>query len=137
MACEQVESVNRTLSDIGAGDRPIVLVLNKIDLLDSGGIPAVLCSMLPDAVQISALSGANLAELLAAVERVLGARLVHLDVTIPYSEGRLLGAVHEMGRIEHQEHTGQGTRVVGWFPKTLAGQVGAVLAAVPTSEPLA
>jgi GTP-binding protein HflX len=30
---DQIKTVNETLSDIGAGEKPVILVLNKIDLL--------------------------------------------------------------------------------------------------------
>ena len=61
---EQRRVVETVLGEIGAGERPVVCVLNKIDLLEVGTPPPAAD---PEAVSISAHSGEGLPELLATI----------------------------------------------------------------------
>src|SRR6267378_4319898 len=62
-----MRSVDETLEEIGAGDRPRVLVLNKIDLLDEQAREELRLRH-PDAVFVSGATGEGLAELGARIE---------------------------------------------------------------------
>ena len=82
-AAQHVDVVNSVLEDLGAGDTPRVLVLNKMDLLGPGAIedlsmlaPArVLGDSNTPAVMVSALTGDGLGDLMA----VLGESLTELE----------------------------------------------------------
>jgi GTP-binding protein HflX len=69
------------------------------------------------AVPISALTGAGLAELLARVEAELYAALVPLKVTIPYKAGQFISLFHEQGIVEHTEHLETGVLIEGRVPE--------------------
>src|SRR3954464_9587667 len=56
---EMMDAVDYTLQEIGADDRPRLLILNKIDLLDDDA-RTELGFRHPDAVQVSAVTGAGL-----------------------------------------------------------------------------
>ena len=60
-ASQQAASVHQTLADLGVDTRPTITVLNKIDLLEEGEIPAV------DGIPVSAETGQNLETLRAAI----------------------------------------------------------------------
>lgn len=68
---EQMEAVIDVLTDLHIQDKPILTVLNKIDLVkDTYGLREMVANH-PDTVYISALTGDGLKQLLLTIERVL------------------------------------------------------------------
>jgi len=117
----QARAVGDTLEQLSAAHKPMVSALNKIDRLQSAeAMPAEL-KQLPNAVPISAQTGEGLPELLATVEDMLERQMAHISVLIPYSEGQLVDLFHRRGLIEVEEHTEQGTQMIGLIPSELVG----------------
>ena len=127
-AVDQSEAVDLTLREIGAEGKPAVIALNKVDLPVQAGVLQELRTRFPGAIEVSALTGAGLDRLLSAVEAELRYQMVRIDLTIPYSAGDLVVTIHEAGRIEQEEHTETGTRIVGWLPGSLAGHITSAIA---------
>ncbi len=132
---EKVQTVEEVLQEIGAGDRPVILALNKIDLVDPGvylgeegnrfvRTESLLARLGDDyeyVVPISAQQGIGIRDLLAAVEDLLMARMVDIDVVLPYQAGDVLNLWHEQGIVEAQEYTPEGVRVTGKLPRWALG----------------
>ena len=80
----QIEAVEQVLEEIGAGGCPIMLALNKVDVLSND-----ITLQLPDAtaalpmVRVSALKGDGINELLYCISENLLLQFVSLDVLIP------------------------------------------------------
>lgn len=68
---EQMEAVVDVLTDLHIQDKPIVTVLNKIDLVKDTYRLREMVASHPDTVYVSALTGDGLRQLLLTVERVL------------------------------------------------------------------
>lgn len=68
---EQMEAVMDVLTDLHIQDKPIVTVLNKIDLVKDTFPLREMVANYPDTVYVSALTGDGLKQLLLTVERVL------------------------------------------------------------------
>src|SRR5690349_8408440 len=83
---EMLRAVEDTLEEIAAGDRPRLLVLNKVDQLDAEQ-RAELSHRHGDAVQVSALTGEGLGELEQAIEQAFARTLRSVELLLPYSEG--------------------------------------------------
>ena len=112
----QARSVSEILAEIGAAEKPIINVLNKIDRLPGPDAVSSLATEFPASVTISALAGDGLESLLTRVEEVLEVQMVRLDVLIPYEMGDLVALFHRRGLIEREEHTETGTRLTGRVP---------------------
>jgi GTP-binding protein HflX len=112
-------SVEGTLEEIGAGERPRVLVLNKIDLLDEEALDE-LRFRYPDAVLLSGVSGAGLADLEERLEHELAHTLRPLDLLVPYADGGSLAELHELAGEVSREDTAEGVRVHALVPARLA-----------------
>jgi len=69
---QQIQTVEKILGELGLDRKPLILVLNKIDLLDQA-TRAILKRTSPDAVQISALERDSFLSMLLAIEEKLWA----------------------------------------------------------------
>jgi GTP-binding protein HflX len=98
-----IKAVDEVLEEIGAGEKPRLLVLNKADLLDPDERAEVLLRH-PGAVLVSALADSGLDELRGLVEVAFEDTLAEVELLIPYSEGGRLHELHEIaGDLERTE----------------------------------
>jgi GTP-binding protein HflX len=91
-----LEAVDRVLGEIGAGELPVELVLNKIDAVDALGRRR-LANRFPDALQISARTGEGLDELRHRVAERFAERFEPVRLLIPYAEGSRLAELYALG----------------------------------------
>jgi GTP-binding protein HflX len=112
-------SVEETLEEIGAGERPRILVLNKIDLLDAEQRDE-LRFRYPDAVMVSGVTADGLEELQERLEHELAHTLRPLDLLVPYADGGSLAELHELAGDVTREDTAEGVRVHALVPARLA-----------------
>jgi GTP-binding protein HflX len=115
-------SVEQTLEEIGAGERPRLLVLNKVDLLDDAAREEVRLRH-PDAVLVSAATGEGLAELGERIERELVHSLRRVDLLVPYADGGSLAELHEVAGDVSRENTPDGVRVNALVPAQMAARM--------------
>src|SRR4051794_865020 len=116
---EMLRAVEDTLEEIGAGERPRMLVLNKVDQLDAEQRDE-LHHRHPGAVQVSALTGEGLPELEEAIEQAFARTLQSVELLLPYSEGGRLAELHDVAGDLHREDTADGVRVVARLPAAVA-----------------
>ena len=90
-----MRAVDEVLEEIGAGEGPRLLVLNKADLLDSGERAEVPLRH-PGAMLVSALNGEGLEGLRERIERAFEDTLAEVELLVPYSEGGRLHELHEI-----------------------------------------
>jgi GTP-binding protein HflX len=114
-------AVEAVLEEIGAGESPRVLVLNKTDLLGEQELHELRLRH-PEAVAISAGSGAGLQELCARVERELLHLLRPLELLVPYAHGASLAELHEVAGELARRDTPEGVRVRALVPARLASR---------------
>lgn len=116
---DRMADVDSVLHEIGAGDLPQVLVYNKIDLIDSApktdaeddtpraptGMPPRLDSIdggKTSRAWVSAVTGAGLDGLKAAIVQRLGAERIRADLHVPSSSGRLRARLHAQGIVAEE-----------------------------------
>ncbi|HEY7380191.1 MAG TPA: GTPase HflX [Gaiella sp.] len=113
---EQIHAVELVLGQIGAGEVPIELVLNKIDRVD----PLTrrrLANRFPHALQISAVTGAGLEPLKARVALRFAGRFEDVRLLVPYDEGAALSALYALGApIEERRDTEEGVVIRARLP---------------------
>lgn len=116
-AIEQSETVNDTLRDLEAIDKPRITALNKIDLLAD---PSVLdLTLYPNAVPVSALNRIGLDALLERIAHVLAESMEQVQALIPYNRTELVELFHRRGHVEQEEHDPAGTLLSGRIPRVL------------------
>jgi GTPase len=108
--CEQSEAVFKVLAELGAADKPLVTVFNKIDAVDN---PHELDRLLrqPESVAISALSGTGIDTLLAAMGKSLHRQKTALTLLIPYHDSGVLARLYDSGTVSAVVYEPDGIRV--------------------------
>ncbi len=123
---EQISTVRAVIDDVVRAENatapPEVLVINKIDAADPTMLTA-LRGEFPDAVFVSALTGAGLAELFDRVRDVVGRDDVELAIEVPYARGDLVSRIHAQGDVLTTEHGADGTFMRVKVPAALAGEL--------------
>ena len=126
---EHRATVQLVLDELGAGDKPRLVVFNKADLLDpaarDGQTPA---PSIAGAVFVSALTGYGLDTLRAELASVLASLWVDVDVRVPYTAGELLARIRERGTVE-LDYQPRDVRVTGRVAPALAGELERLAAA--------
>lgn len=122
---EQRRVVERVLDELGAAATPRLLVLNKMDLAESTGVPV---SLTDQALAVSARTGDGLDRLLETIDRRLQAMREQVTIDIPMSRGDLLARVRQVGNVLHEEYDGGMVHVSALVPAKLAGQLRKALA---------
>jgi GTP-binding protein HflX len=130
-AAEHTAHVLKVLAEIGAAEVPQILVVNKIDRLlasetDTETIRRRLWSHAGGhgnarVVAVSALMGAGMDELLAAIDEVLPVDpLVRATLHLPAGDGATLALLHEFGRVLATRYTGEECDVDVEIPESLS-----------------
>ena len=112
-------AVEETLEEIGAGEQPRLLVLNKIDLLDAETRTQLHLNH-PEATLVSAETGEGIEELTERIEAELAHTLRPLELLVPYADGGSLAELHELAGDVTREDTAEGVRVRALVPARLA-----------------
>ena len=120
---EQSESVYKVLAEIGAQDKPVLCVYNKIDKLgpESSGLLEQLQHR-QDTICISAKKQIGLEELLTAITSHLKLKSIEVKLLIPYSDSAVAARMHVIGTVLSEEYSDQGTVMLVRVDTADAGQ---------------
>jgi GTPase len=98
-----MKAVDEVLEEIGSGEKPRLLVLNKADLLSEDERHEVTL-VHPGAALVSAFDGEGLDRLRAMIETAFDETLAEVELLVPYAEGGRLHELHEVaGELERTE----------------------------------
>jgi GTP-binding protein HflX len=112
-------AVEELLEEIGAGDRPRVLVLNKADAIDDER-RSELAFRHPDASLVSAITEEGLDELQERVADEFERTLRDVELLVPFSEGGTLSELHDVAGDLERTDTPEGVRVLARLPTVIA-----------------
>ena len=109
---EQIKSVNEVLKEVGCGDKPTILVLNKVDRITDRMTLDVLRAQHPKAVAVSGLTGEGLESLEEGVIAALAADFTEAEVVTEAANGRVLAFLNANAEIYRQEFRDDANTVV-------------------------
>jgi GTP-binding protein HflX len=109
LAEEQILAVNTVLGEIGAADKPVLMVFNKMDRL-TGAVPAGLREHFPHAVGISAKTGEGIPQLLAELGTQLRPVRDVLDLRVPQEAAAVIARIHAVGQVVASRYGGKNAR---------------------------
>lgn len=99
---DHLRITNELLGELGAGEKPTVTVLNKIDAADPESLLGI------EGVRISAKNGEGFAKLLAAIEEALPVKKIRVSLLFPFSDIGASSQVRENGTVFAEQYTDQG-----------------------------
>jgi len=91
----QMQVTREVLDEIGAGDVPWILVLNKIDKVAPAGREE-LSKEFPAALLVSAKDPADVGRVRDAIIGTFEADMTEVDLVVPYGAGRAIGEIHKL-----------------------------------------
>jgi GTP-binding protein HflX len=98
---ERMAAVHAVLADLGSSDIPVVLVMNKVDLLEPAQ-KSLIARRYRDALAVSALTGEGIPSLLDAIASRLTA-LFSVTLSIPAVRGDILSALYRDGAVTERQ----------------------------------
>jgi len=128
---EMLDAVERVLGEIGAGELPVELVLNKVDAID----PLTrrrLANRFPDALLVSARTGEGLDELRRRVADRFADRFEPVRLLIPYADGARLAELYALGApVDERADRPEGVFVRARLPRSEVRRFAPYLLAEP------
>lgn len=115
-AAEKADVTLKTLTELGAGEIPVVTVLNKCDKLTEN-IPVD-----ESTVKISALKGEGIERLLEVVAENLPETARRMKLLVPYDKAGITAKIREKGKVFTEEYREDGVLVDALVDRTLMGQ---------------
>jgi len=116
---EQIRAVRQVISEIGGGDIPEIIAINKVDIASPDVVMEILRKE-PNSYAFSVRSGFGIEGLIHAIEKSLPHPAIEITTVIPYHRGDLVSAIHETGEILSEEHLAQGTAIHAYVDGGLA-----------------
>lgn len=121
------QTTTQVLSELGAGDKRVLLVLNKVDLIDDTRLTELRRDF-PDAVAISVKTGQGLDDLMHRLHDFMIDRVVRLDLDLPLNRMDLVALAHQEGKVLAEDYETGRARVQCVVPKRLESRFAAFVA---------
>ncbi|MEY2837340.1 MAG: hypothetical protein RLZ46_722 [Actinomycetota bacterium] len=116
---EQIRAVRQVIAEIGGGDIPEIIAINKVDIASPDVVMEILRKE-PNSYAFSVRSGFGIDGLVHAIEKSLPHPAIEISTVIPYHRGDLVSAIHETGEILSEEHLAHGTAIHAYVDGGLA-----------------
>ena len=111
------------LQELGAEDKQVITVLNKIDLVTDPDALAALDRKFPGSLHISSITGSGLDALLKACSVVLADRVRCRDFRIPQQRADLVSLLHREAKVLSTGYDGDDILVRAVVPPNIAGRL--------------
>ena len=105
-AAEQIEAVNEVLKEIDAGDKPMLMVFNKTDLISDQNGKLHWLREFEHAVAVSAKKKEGLDELMSELGIMLRPIRSYLQLAIPQGAGQAIARLRAVGQIDEEYYEG-------------------------------
>ncbi|MCA9615408.1 MAG: 50S ribosome-binding GTPase, partial [Myxococcales bacterium] len=109
-----------------AGERPCLVLLNKMDKLDEAQREAVMLE-LPEGVLASARDDESLADVHARIVAFFESSMEDTELFVPWAKHGVVSTVHESARVLSEEHEETGTRLQVRAPAMVLARIRAQL----------
>ena len=116
---QQIAAVNVVLQEIGAEDKPVLCVLNKIDKDAGRNIARQLGNTLRSSAAVSAITGEGIEDLLSKLAEALKGDKQLMNLAIPMSEGRLLALLKTSATVLEEKYEGEFAELLVRVPAPL------------------
>ena len=112
----------RILKELGAGDKPMITIFNKIDLLSEDKLRSFRQLERNCSLYYSAKSGRGEDQVISALDDRLSHAIESVELLIPHHRYELVGRLHQFGCVKRETYHAQGVHVMGNIPKRIKSQ---------------
>lgn len=119
----QMSAVMEVLEELGAGDKPMITLYNKADMVPDRQYIQELVASTPNSAAICAVSGAGVPDLMNRIISTLSELLVEVNVLLPYNRSDLVALCHEYGRVHKTEYQEGGILVEAHLTRDLVNKL--------------
>lgn len=128
-AVEQIHSVNAVLEEIGAKNKPTLMVFNKIDRLGGAELMERFREHYPHAVAISAKTGQGMDDLMAELGSSLRPIREFVELEIPHNESAIIARLHQTSQVVDRDYEGKKARFKARIPPHMHAEFAAYITA--------
>lgn len=126
-ALRHYETTCEVLAELGAADKPMVVVWNKTDLIPDDVREATLEALANQvkcpSIQASVLKEQGMDKLLASCVEMLSHRVTTARYRIPLAESRIIAIMHRDGKVVNTEYEGNDAIVEAILPREFAARI--------------
>jgi GTPase len=126
-ADEQIEAVNSVLRDLGAFEKPTLMIFNKIDRFQTNGEFARYCERFPNAVAVSAKTGKGIDALLAEIGAAMRPIRDFVELKIPHDRADVMARLHQVAQVVERNYKGKTARFKARIPPQLRREFAAYI----------
>jgi len=120
--CEtRMKVVYETLGRLGIKDKPVVTVFNKTDLVIEK--QTIRDFNAEKCVEVSAVNGDGIGELLKALEEILLRKKVYLDTVVDFKNAGIIQQIRKDGVLLEEEYIPEGVRIRAYISRELYGRI--------------
>ena len=116
------ETTLNVLKELGADEKRIITVFNKIDQLDLDQRRDINIKSGGDCCCVSAQTGEGIDNLINRMETFLGDSITLMELIIPYQRYDLVSRLHECGAVKKEHSREEGVFIQGNIPRPLLNQ---------------
>jgi GTP-binding protein HflX len=124
-AHDQIQAVNVVLGEIGAAQKPMLMVFNKIDKLAEPEKLARFREEYPKSVAVSATTGEGFPELLQELGLQLRPIRDFVELAVPQADAAFISRLHEVGEITERRYLSGKVRLKVRIPPYLRPEIAA------------
>ena len=100
---EMYKTTTQVLKELGAGDKKVLVVLNKIDLVEPDRLRELQRDF-PDAESISIRTGEGMDKLMHRLHHMMIDRVVRMELSIPLNRMDLVALAHQEGKVLSEDY---------------------------------
>jgi GTP-binding protein HflX len=115
-AMEQSDAVYKVLEEIGAKDKTMITVLNKIDIVSDPIVIQRAKNAFNASVAVSALKKEGLEGLINSILPHIASLMATVKIEIPQSDAKTLNLIYENGRVISREYKGDSVLIEAEVP---------------------
>jgi len=119
---EQIAAVDNVLKEIGADEKPTMMVFNKIDQLSARNGNLHCLREHTRAVAVSAKTGEGLDTLQAELGSMLRPVRTSMDLRIPVTDGATIARVRAIGQVDEENYVGDSVHLKARIPPHARGK---------------
>ncbi|MBI4651584.1 GTPase HflX [Candidatus Desantisbacteria bacterium] len=120
---EKIKDVNKVLKELKLEEKPVLMILNKIDKPGARKNAKKMELEFPDSIMVSALSGYGLNKLKDLLEKKLKYFTKTIEILIPFNQMNILDMISREGEVLEREYIETGVKLKARIPTHLANNL--------------